>query len=632
MKKSYLALGLVAAVAMSSCSNDEPMPQNPNQPAGTENLEPVRLSMTTSAADVEVSGARTRGTGTVGGVKDADNVWNYEDLYILMTAEQDLTDDKVDNPEWGFTDVNGVGPYLKKQFDGSFWARPAYVSKNNGNTGDSIWTVDYKIDHNEWWYGAPIDKFYPLKGASDFFAYHIDDATATTQDAPANAFAGAGKSHNTPVITVDKENKKMTVDFKINGSQDLMAGYAAIPVKGYAAQDKGFSAQSARNGEVPQITMNHLLSRFTFEVVKGDHNFNKVTLDAIKMNSKVNGTLTVADAAYTTVGDIAWVEKEATEKFSLMQKAGKAYAVNADKQCVNGEEKITIDSESAGLTAEPVYYTVEDGLYYVAENVETLIADGEYEGIVMDFGPTGLTVKVDAQNRCLTQAGDVIKYGEYDLHWEIMKGFYYILPTANLAVPADAEYSAALVCVNYSLENGKAKLEPFKSLPLNTLRLNMGNAASVGEALFVSPESEYTLEVVMTYLVREQLENADKDAIVAAEATFATAKAEFEAGTIDEEAFAAAQKKFKEDYEAAGGALTEQITQKLPLKLKEGDFLKGHSYNVKVTIYGLKEVAVDVELENWEDGGELEVGQDDELKPEFDPNYKEEEEGEEEGE
>ena len=616
MKKSYLALGLVAAVAMSSCSNDEPMPQNPNQPAGTENLEPVRLSMTTSAADVEVSGARTRGTGTVGGVKDADNLWNYEELYILMTAEQDLTDDKVDNKVWGFTDVNGVGPYLKQQFDGSFWARPAYVSKNNGNTGDSIWTVDYKIDHNEWWYGAPIDKFYPLKGASDFFAYHIDDATATTKDVPANAFAE--KAHKTPLITVDTENKKMTVDFKINGSQDLMAGYAAIPAKGYAAQDKGFSAQSARNGEVPQITMNHLLSRFTFEVVKGDHNFNKVTLDAIKMNSKANGTLTVADAAYTTVGDIAWVETEATEKFSLMQKAGKAYAVNADKQCVNGEEKITIDSESAGLTAEPVYYTVEDGLYYVAENVETLIADGEYEGIVMDFGPTGLTVKVDAQNRCLTQAGDVIKYGEYDLRWEIMKGYYYILPTANLAVPADAEYSAALVCVNYSLENGKAKLEPFKSLPLNTLRLNMGNAASVGEALFVSPESEYTLEVVMTYLVREQLENAD---LVAIE----EAKTQFEAGEMSAE-------DYKVAVETAGGALTEQITQKLPLKLEKGDFLKGHSYNVKVTIYGLKEVTVDVELENWEDGGELEVGQDDELKPEFDPNYKEEEESEEEGE
>ena len=622
MKKSYLALGLVAAVAMSSCSNDEPMPQNPNQPAGTENLEPVRLSMTTSAADVEVSGARTRGTGTVGGIKDADNLWNYEELYILMTSSQDLSDDKVDNPVWGFTDVNGVGPYLKQQFDGSFWARPSFVSTNNGNDGSNkaIWTVDYKIDHNEWWYGAPIDKFYPLKGASDFFAYHIDDATtANTNEAPANAFAE--KAHKTPVITVDTENKKMTVDFKIDGSQDLMAGYAVIPEKGYAAQDKGFSAQSARNGEVPQITMSHLLSRFTFEVVKGDHNFNKVTLDAIKMNSKANGTLTVADAAYTTVGDIAWVETEATEKFSLMQKAGKAYEVDAiTNQCKNGEDLITFDSESASLVDEAVYYTAEDGLYYIAENVKVGLPDDVEVtalGVVLEEreimpGVTLPTPDVNVENQCLNSEGDVVMYEGKPLYFEFGLGanYYTIATTLNTAVPADAVYSAKLVCTNYSLENGKAKLEPFASLPLNTLRLFMGQSAPVGEALFVSPESEYTLEVVMTYLVREQLENANVQAIE-------TAKAQFEAGTLSAE-------EYKKAVEEAGGALTEQITQKLPLKLKEGDFLKGHSYNVKVTIYGLKEVVVDVELENWEDGGELEVGQDDELKPEFDPNYEEE--------
>ena len=83
MKKSYLALGLVAAVAMSSCSNDENIPVNPNQPEGAEKLVPISLSMTNSIADVQVG---TRGTGTVGSMDPASNLWQYEDIYVLMTS------------------------------------------------------------------------------------------------------------------------------------------------------------------------------------------------------------------------------------------------------------------------------------------------------------------------------------------------------------------------------------------------------------------------------------------------------------------------------------------------------------------------------------------------------------------
>ena len=601
MKKSYLALGLVAAVAMSSCSNDDPV-VNPNQPAGIENLVPVRLSMTTTAADVEVSGARTRGTGTVGGILDADNVWNYENIYILMTSTQDLTDDGTDNPEWGITDVNGVGPYLRTQFDGSFWARPSFVSTNNGNDGSNkaIWTIDYKVDHNEWWYGAPIDKFYPLKGASEFFAYHIDDAMvdAASEEAPANAYAGEGKDHKYPTVT--KANNKMTVDFKIDGSQDLMAGFAAIPSTGYAAQDQGFSAQSARNNEVPQITMEHLLSRFTFEVVKGDENFEKVTLDAIKLNSKASGTLTVADPTYATVGDIAWVEAEPTVKFGLKQKAVAAYEVDAmTNQCTNDANLITFSSTSATLTDVAVYWTEADGLHYLADDVKTTVAadDVNLSGELVES--TSDVYKVDPiTNQCQTETDDPITIYGKEVYWTALDGLHYFADGVVTAVPADAVYSAALVCTNYNLKDGKAALEPFKSLPLNTLNLSIGEFASVGEALFVSPWTNYTLDVVMTYLVREKLPTADDAAIAAADL-------ELENGTISKE-------EHKAKVEAAGGALTEEITQHLPLTLT-GGFLKGHSYNVKITIYGLKEVVVDVELKNWVDGGDIEVGQDDEL-------------------
>lgn len=605
MKKSYLALGLVAAVAMSSCSNDDPV-VNPNQPAGIENLVPVRLSMTTTAADVEVSGARTRGTGTVGGILDADNVWNYENIYILMTSEQDLSDNGIDDPVWDITDAGGVGPYLKQQFDGSFWARPSQVSTNNGNDGSNkaIWTLDYKVDHNEWWYGAPIDKFYPLKGASQFFAYHIDDAMvdAASEEAPANAYTVEGKEHKYPTVT--KANNKMTVDFKIDGSQDLMAGYAAIPSNGYAAQDGGFSAQSARNNEVPQITMEHLLSRFTFQVVKGDENFEKVTLDAIELNSKASGTLTVADPTYATVGEIAWVETEPSEKFNLKQKAVAAYEVEAiTNQCTNDANLITFNSASAILTNEPVYWTEADGLHYLADGVKTTVAadDGNLSEPLVEL--TSGVYNVDGSDQCLSSTDNLITIYGKQVYWTAGDEPYYFADDVVTAVPADAEYSAALVCTNYNLEDGKAALEPFKSLPLNTLNLSIDEFASVGEALFVSPETNYTLDVVMTYLVRAKLPGADDAAIAAALAVYeASSKTELDYQT------------YKDAVEAAGGALTEKIIQHLPLTI-DGGFVKGKSYNVKITIYGLKEVVVDVELKNWVDGGEINVGQDDVLNP-----------------
>lgn len=561
MKKSYLMLGLVAA-ALSSCSNDDPVSVNPNenQLPGTENLEPIRLSMSTTSADVEVG---TRGTGTVGGTNTNEKSWQYEDIYLLMTSNdvRCLEDGDIDataGTGWGFTSAMGVGPFLKHQFDGSFWARPASLSTNNNNVNPNVWELNYKIDQNEWWYGAGIDKFYPMKGTSQFSAFYIDDAL--NSDVPENiadlnGVEGRTNSHNFAKIT--KNGNAMTVNFKIDGSQDLMAGYAKLPSENgthaapnLADQDGGFSAQSARAGIVPQITMNHLLTRFTFEVKKGDDNFDKVTLDGLSIKSKSTGSLTVAAADKAQIGTIAWNETELGQyvDFYLKEKAGAAYEVaNAgnDDQCVDKDgNPITISSTTASLTNEIVYYTAADGLHYLAGGVPT-------------------------------------------------------------AVPGDATYSSALVCTNYSLENGKAALVNFASLPLNTLALLNGDKAGVGEALFVSPgETVYTLNVSMTYLVREEAVftpgSLEADAL-------ATAKAAWEANPEDET--------LKKAYWNAGGALTEQINQKLDLTLTDASaFQAGTSYNVLVTIYGLKDIVADVELVQWNEHNEdIEVGQDDEV-------------------
>lgn len=665
MKKSYLALGLVAAVAMSSCSNDEPV-VNPNQPAGSEQFVPVRLSMTTSTADVEVSGARTRGTGTVGSMDASSNHWKYEDIYVLMTSTQDK--DKDGNAEWGFTSALGNGPFLFEQFDGSFWARPAVNDQ-------AISMLDYTRDRNEWWWGGSIDRFYPLSGGSHFFAYHIDDALyegATSVISEELVAVGREKDHEypTPTLTTTESGlEAYSVKFHLDGSQDLMAGYAAIPGDNNTDKDLGFSARSARADVIPQITMKHLLSRLTFQVVKGGDNFDRVTLNSIKILSKDKGEMIVAlnpeldptdlskKEPWAEVGAITWEEVDPTDSFALKQVPNK-YLV--DK---NGKTNGIYNTNS---TNYDVYYNIYDGLYANVDDVKTLIAEDAAELTTM--------------------------------------------PTLNTSAQP-------------SVETGKAKLVDFVPVALKTFGLEKDNPAnnskSVGEAMFVAPgEESYKLTLGMTYLVREGLDQdeATLEAAVAAaetavaEATrdlgrlqekldaanveleaketalnnakseLATKQAELKMKQADEEeaqyrldqnptdlalqtaltqaqaavttateavntalaAVTAAQTAYETALDAqvvaqenvdakqaeldvANAALVEamdnlkknpdvleNMSQELTLALpNNAKFEAGKSYNVKVVIYGYENIQVKVELTPWENGGEFEVGGDD---------------------
>ena len=720
MKKSYLALGLVAAVAMSSCSNDEPVPGgNNNQSDLAKGYEPVKLSMTTSTADVEVSGARTRGTGTVGSMDPNQNIWQYEDIYVLMTSTQTRKHYPYWETEatWGFTSALGNGPFLFDQFDGSFWARPADSNKN-GNVSVSV--LDYTIDRNEWWWGGSIDRFYPLSGGSQFFAYYIDDAVAESKKVDLNfketqdgeeKTSGREHSHPYPVLNKTETDDAYSVKFNLDGSQDLMAGYATIPVDGYAAQDKGFSARSARQGVVPQINMKHLLSRLTFEVVKGGKNFDRVTLKGIKVESKDQGDMIVAidpeKKQWEEVGKITWNE-DSKEPFALKQIAEK-YAV--EENGVAGT--CTVDED-----VYDVYYNIYDGLYAnIPQTTTEEVAISETEDSWFEddgaFIP-GSEIIVDGEN-----------YAVKEKDVEGVKSYYYEKTTTTTVKTTIAENDVtSLVPVN-SKEAGKAQLVEFAEIDLKNFGLEEKQSKSVGEAMFVAPgETSYTLTLEMAYLVRdgeaEELANleqavADAEADVYAkdralkvaeeiaakrveaqttaqetfdaaaaklaelEAAVSTAKTAMdkaedaltvaEATGTDEE-IAAAQTKFDEEkgkYEAAKNAVetymtetygpaetalneaiaavdaanaavvdaaedlaaaqaaeliakdnlakfepvVEEMTQDLTVKLPQGEFLAGHSYNIRVTIYGYEPAEVEVKLTKWEDGGHFDVGGDD---------------------
>lgn len=519
MKKSYLALGLVAAVAMSSCSNDEPMPNGNGNQNLAQGYEPVKLSMTNSFADVEVSGARTRGTGTVGSMDEAENLWQHENIYVLMTSTQDK--DKDGNAEWGFTSALGNGPFLYEQFDGSFWARPT-VSDNN------ISVLDYTLDRNEWWWGGSIDRFYPLQGASHFFAYHIDDAFAEGGvEKFDDVIAGDNSVARTcvneyPTLTLNDTQDAYSIQFDLDGSQDLMAGYAPIPTGGYAEQDNGFSARSARQGTVPQISMKHLLSRLTFEVVKGGDNFDRVTLQGIEVVSKNKGEMVVAinpdfeeEKPWESVGNITWAES--TESFALKQVPNK-YLVDE-----NGKTNGIYNTNS---TNYDVYYNIYDGLYAYVDGTENVFFEGE------DLAEIEAAVALDP-----TWVNDINTQDGHIVCGDNVSGYYWEKPIKVKTEIAEDDVKITTqptlnTAAETSLAGGKAKLVEFADVDLKNFGLNKDDSKPVGEAMFVAPGvEEYTLSLKMAYLVRdgEAKELADLEQAVAdAEAQVYTKEKELE--------------------------------------------------------------------------------------------------------
>lgn len=567
MKKSYLALGLVAAVAMSSCSNDEPLVNgNGNQSDLTKGLQPVVLSMTTTSADVNVG---TRGTGTVGSTEaEGNNVWQYEDIYVLMTSSDANCLEKVDGvtPAWGFTShPTATGPFLKEQFNGTFWARPYVKSTADGvNT----WGLNYQLDKNEWWCHLPIDKFYPMNGKSQFFAFYIDDACSNRTMTPYDGEPGEAGTytqnfdHDHPLYTVVNESVEesyMTVDFKIDGTQDLMVGTAD---QTQTFNGEGFSAQSARAGIVPSITMNHLLSRLTFNVLWGHESAKMVQIDAIRVKSESEGKMKVA--------------------YSNAYAAAQTEGINfLDWNKVTTDEGETTNQPKVDFILHEQIKTLkvdEDGYVLNAEGRQITVLDYEY---TYDDAEGGYMESDDQKPYALKPvlgANGVIKYmynnGKNNVILETVEGLCYE------ATPA-------------SLENGKAKLQRLTSFLMKDVfgwneetKTTLVDSYRVGEAMFVKPgETEYQMYVDMTMYIREE----------------------------------ATEPEVEGDEDHIHGALTEKVSLPLTLKLANANaFEVGKSYNVNVTIYGLEKVEVEVVLNAWLEGGDINVGQDEEYPAEDD--------------
>lgn len=340
MKKMFL-FALAAAGMLTACSNDDTLGGN-----GEQNVSEQQIRLGVASSKVQ-----TRGTGTVGGMTDAENVWAGQTLWVYM-----LQKGSMDLAYYKAPAVGGVATPDVEVFNNKKFTAPD--AANNTKSGLAT-TADGTI------------AYYPVSGNYDFWGYRVDDAAGATPVVKTVDDTGAAVEAN--VAT------KRVVDITIDGSQDIMAG-KAVPstdevtkLGNYA--DNFYSAYAARKGVQPNITFNHLLTRFTFEVRAGSKataglpaggNTDAVKVTGVSVDSKTTGTLTVAYTGAT---------KEAAELLTI---TGDASALTLKQR-----DAALADNNAPLVALEPVSLTWTDDAATIGDVIKVgealLVAPGETE-------------------------------------------------------------------------------------------------------------------------------------------------------------------------------------------------------------------------------------------------------------
>lgn len=280
MKKLFL-MGAVASLGLlASCSSDDDLSTGGN---GKDGLQQIKIGMGVQA------NVATRGTGTVGAVGEKENTWAKQtvNVYMLNKGTLDLA---------------------------MFGADPIYENTVLTTPADNASGIATEFVNN-----VPQYKYYPTtKTAFDFWGYRLDDANdtiATDQEGSATA-AAIEDNKFVPYFSSDS----LLIGFKIDGTQDIMAG-KAVPTEAditkCGGEDNIYSAFAARRDVQPNIKFEHLLSRLNFQVLAGaesttdDNTGVKVT--GITVKSKATGKLVIAykgTAAFENVSDQLIVDRD----------------------------------------------------------------------------------------------------------------------------------------------------------------------------------------------------------------------------------------------------------------------------------------------------------------------------------
>lgn len=340
MKKMFF-FALAAAGMLTACSNDDTLGGN-----GEQNVSEQQIRLGVASSKVQ-----TRGTGTVGGMTDAENVWAGQTLWVYM-----LQKGSMDLAYYKAPAVGGVATPDVEVFNNKKFTAPD--AANNTKSGLAT-TADGTI------------AYYPVSGYYDFWGYRVDDAAGATPVVKTVDDTGAE-------VTVDQATKRV-VDIEIDGSQDIMAGKAEpsadeVAKLGNYAENL-YSAYAARKGVQPNITFNHLLTRFTFEVRAGSKataglpaggNTDAVKVTGVSVDSKTTGTLTVAYTGATK------------ESADLLTFTGDASPLTLKQRSTTAA-----DNNEALVALEPVSLTWTDDAATIGDVLKIgealLVAPGETE-------------------------------------------------------------------------------------------------------------------------------------------------------------------------------------------------------------------------------------------------------------
>lgn len=262
MKKLFL-MGAVASLGLlASCSSDDDLSTGGN---GKDGLQQIKIGMGVQA------NVATRGTGTVGAVGEKENTWAKQtvNVYMLNKGTLDLA---------------------------MFGEDPIYENTVLTTPADNASGIATEFVND-----VPQYKYYPTtKTAFDFWGYRLDDAndtTATDQEGSATA-AAIENNQFVPYISGDS----LLIGFKIDGTQDIMAG-KAVPtdeeITKCGGADNIYSAFAARRDVQPNIKFEHLLSRLNFQVLDGKKTETTdpdkaVKVTGITVKSKATGKLVIA--------------------------------------------------------------------------------------------------------------------------------------------------------------------------------------------------------------------------------------------------------------------------------------------------------------------------------------------------
>lgn len=262
-------MGAVASLGLlASCSSDDDLSTGGN---GKDGLQQIKIGMGVQA------NVATRGTGTVGAVGEKENTWAKQtvNVYMLNKGTLDLA---------------------------MFGEDPIYENTVLTTPADNASGIATEFVND-----VPQYKYYPTtKTAFDFWGYRLDDANDTTAtDQEGSATAAAIESNKfVPYISGDS----LLIGFKIDGTQDIMAG-KAVPtdeeITKCGGADNIYSAFAARRDVQPNIKFEHLLSRLNFQVLDGKKTETTdpdkaVKVTGITVKSKATGKLVIAYQGETT--------------------------------------------------------------------------------------------------------------------------------------------------------------------------------------------------------------------------------------------------------------------------------------------------------------------------------------------